>query len=135
MLVRISTLQLWTGEMVPQTTTAAQIVRADGTVEDITVAPYQHLVSVPADVEEKWTADELRAHDLARYTKFQTPKGKDRVGDRRFEMRDGHIFEVFDVVDEPPPPEPETKSEKLLRLLGDYGLTIDDIKAEVAGAE
>lgn len=132
MLVRISTLEPWRGEPVPRTTTEAELVRHDGTRTPVAVEPYQFEVNVPAEIEEKWTVEELAAHDLCKPEPFEVPPGKRRKGDRKFERRGKKVFEAFDVEDEPPPPAARTKAERLADLLGSFDLTKADLKELLA---
>lgn len=137
MLVRKSSLRLWRGEPVPQTTTAAHVHRLDGTTEEITVAPYRHEVSLPPEVETKWTDEELSAHDLSRFEPFVVPEGKLRKNGRQeFVVGDGgRIFEKYEIEDAPLPPRDLTVPERIQRLMDDYGLTKDDLKEAVKGVE
>lgn len=133
MLVRISTLEPWRGEPVPRETTDAELVRHDGTRTPVAVEPYHFEVNVPAEIEEKWTAEELAAHDLCKPEPFEMPPGKrSKGGTAKFERRGKKVFEVFEIEDEPPPPAARTKAERLGDLLGMFDLTRADLKELLA---
>lgn len=128
MLIVTQTLEPWRGEPVEQETTFAEIVRMDGSREETRVEPYTHSVNLPANIEEKWTDDELNAVGLARWEAFQVPEGKQTVGDPTLKVVNGRIQEVYAVEDVPEPPPPLTKEERVARLCEDYGLTKEDLK-------
>jgi hypothetical protein len=62
------------------------------------------------------------------------PEGKQPIGEitRTYDDASKTVVENVAIEDIPPPlPEP-TRSEKMARLLADYGLSRDDLKAELA---
>jgi hypothetical protein len=77
---------------------------------------------------------------LVPLTPLEIPDGKRVIGERRIVSDGKEAWFETEVEDIPPPPPPEpaqelTRTEKLDRLLGDYGLSRDDLKAELAGDE
>jgi hypothetical protein len=98
------------GEVVKICRTATRIVRyEDGNVdqEDIEVEPYETRLKLPAKISAAWSAEELAAMGLYKVEPFTVPDGKQATGPARYEKRDGAVFEVRDLEDIPPAPEPQ----------------------------
>jgi len=121
-----------------RTETLAELHRRDGSKEIIEVEPYSLKVQLnPAKVQELvrtgiWSIEDLPP-GLALAEQFVVPEGMQIVGEARYEGEIDDLRQVFDVE---PIPEPvvikePTRTEKLERLLNDYDLTIEDLKAEV----
>ena len=110
MLVRTDTLQPWTGEPLDN-------VRHPKTIADL------------------WSDEELATIGLARPALFKAPKGKTRRGKPRYVRKGGKVHEAYDTEDEPSPPPPPpmpTVEERVDRMLANYGLTRDELKAALA---
>lgn len=127
MLIRLDTLQPWTGEPVVYKTDVADLHRRDGTIETVTVTPYTFEVRHPLNIEQLWTADELRALGLVKPVPFVLPEGKrfkEGALPRYVKEPDGSVSEHYETEDIPPPPvlSPEEK-------LSLAGLTKEDLRA------
>lgn len=132
MLVRISTLEPWRGEPVPHETTEAIVVYQDGRSFPTTVDPYEVFNSLPKEVEEKWTDEELESHDLCRPVPFTLPEGKLITGPASYVKVKGVVHEIFPVEDAPAPAPEKSKAERLDEWLGERGLTKADLKELLA---
>jgi hypothetical protein len=124
--------RLWQpGEPVAKTCRAATRTTSyeDGRSEseDVAVEPYEAIIR-PTSLRG-WSVEEKADCGLYEPEPFATPDGKRTVGPCRYESIDGLVREVYDLEDIPPPPPPPTKEEQVDRLLSDYGLTRDELKA------
>ncbi|RWM02092.1 MAG: hypothetical protein EOR68_08270 [Mesorhizobium sp.] len=135
--VRFSGLEVRTMEIEVSTCT---ITYGDGRVEaDQPCPPYkvQHQLS-PMRVQQLvdqglWTQDNLSPYGLKLATEFAVPEGKRTVGAESFVEENGAVSQVFEVEDIPPPePEPElTVDQRIDRMLGDYGVTREQMLAVI----
>lgn len=107
-------------------------------VEQVGMQPYTKTVMLSARAVEEalrsgaWTAEDLVPFGLAVPVPFKAPNGKRAIGSARYVEIGGVVHQEFDVEDIPPPPPPPTNEEKVGRLLTDYGLTKEDLKASLA---
>lgn len=87
MLVVIETLQPWAGEPL-------------------------NGVRHPRNIEQLWTDQELTAVGLAKPVRFETPEGKVTTGAVRYVLNEGVVCEEYDVENAPPPPVPNSISDR-----------------------
>ncbi|RWE78799.1 hypothetical protein [Mesorhizobium sp.] len=80
-----------------------------------------------------WTQDNLTPYRLKLATEFAVPEGKRTVGAESFVEENGGVSQVFEVEDIPTPtPEPElTVDQRIDRMLGDYGVTREQMLAVI----
>lgn len=126
----------WRGvnETFAETVDTATLSYADGRQESVKVDPYTIEVRLSDRAIEGWPEERLRAFGLARPVPFTLPEGRRRIGTRWFEEIAGAVHEMFETEALPPPAPEPTRAEKIARMAGDYGLTVEDLKAEIAPA-
>ncbi len=126
----------WNGinEPFQQMVAVCDIYYRDGRIErDRPCEPYPVEVSLSASPAlDLWTDAELAAFSLARAVPFTVPEGKVAVGEARYVEKRGKVYEQFDIEDAPPPPPVPSKEERLAALLGESGLTLDDLRQALA---
>lgn len=121
-----------------ETVSVCDRIYHDGRVDhDVPCDPYVRQVQLAPDAVSKalsagaWNATDLERFGLAEAAPFVPPSGKRRVGEPRYEERDGGVYEVYDVDDIVVPPSPAvdglTRDQKIERFLSSYGLTKEDI--------
>lgn len=75
-------------------------------------------------------------YKLVEFVRAVAPAGKRAVQGTRAYVLDGDVVrETSEFEDIPPPPPAPTRAEKLAMLASDYGLTLDDLKAEIRSGE
>lgn len=126
------------GRPVYRTSTVETVIvrREDGseTQQDRECDPYPVEIR-PARVILTWTTEERAAVGVFEAAPYSPTPGKVPTGERRFvRNRAGAVVETYDEEDAPPPPPEPTRADKLARLLGDYGLSKDDLQAELGVA-
>ena len=112
----------------------------DGRIErDVPCEPYPITVTVDPGKVARLVADgvwgdaELGALGLKVAQRFAVPEGKIAVGAARF-VEDGDVVrQMFDTEDAPPPPPEPTLEQRVDRMLGDYGLTRDELLSVLSG--
>lgn len=107
-------------------TAVQRILYADDRVEEteIAVEPYQAEVRLGS--LGGLSAEDMADMELAEAEPFETPAGKQPIGQERFEPEGETWRQAFDVEDEPPPPPEQTPAEKLSKRTG---MTIAEIRA------
>lgn len=123
---------------VTQYVSIATLHYRDGRVAEIDTDPYPVEVMLdPGKVaqllaEGVWTEADIEPYGARIAEPFTVPAGKVTTGAPRYVEKAGKVVEVYKVADAPPPPPEPTKAEKLAALLGERGLTLDDLKEALA---
>lgn len=115
---------------------------ADGRQETIECKPYEIDVTLHGSKVFQlfntgaWTEEEVHAVGARIVDSFEPKKGFVAVGDPVYtEDKKGKVTQTYEVEKLPEPPAEKTKQERMSKMLEDYGLTIDDLKSEIAEAK
>lgn len=121
-------------------TTATLHFRGERADETVTVEPYA-VQTAPMDTRKieqliadgVWGADERGRYGIEVALPFAVPKGKRIVGTISVIDVKGAPVEHYEVEDIPPAPPEPSRSEKFEQMAETFGLSADDLAAELSG--
>ncbi|RAZ75848.1 hypothetical protein [Mesorhizobium atlanticum] len=113
-------------------------VYGDGRQVETQCDPYPIEVQIDGDRLQEiydqgiWSLEEVEAVGAKIALPFEVPEGMQIVGDPTYADVDGIVRQMFAIEAVPPAPPEPSPEQKLDRLLGEYGLTKEDLRGLLA---